>query len=180
MKLLTTLLLLSSTIIHAKEIAHYRFAVRDNTNQELILMEVSVDDQKELIVKSKIYESSEQGPIFFPTEIREEMTVKKELNQFSFDAIFYKVKNLANTAIEISEHQIVCAMMPGPTASNDHLSVLRDWSWDAQDFLGSLELVSGPQGCWVSRKVQPKEQWAKQQALNLKEIIRVLALDTLE
>lgn len=180
MKLLATLLLFSSTMIQAKEIAHYRFAVRDNTNQELILMEASIDDRQELVVKSKIYTTNSQRPIFFPAEIREEMTVKKELNQFSFDTIFYKIKNLANTTIEISEPQIVCAMMPDPTGSNDHLSVLREWDWEAQDFLGGLELVSGPQGCWVRRRIQPKDQWAKQQAQSLKDIIRVLALDSLQ
>ena len=87
---------------------------------------------------------------------------------------------MANPQIKTTYSQIVCTMMPGPEAANNHLTVRRNWNWDIRDFLGEMELVSGPSGCWVSTNIQPEGDWGKRNANELKEVLKVLALETIE
>lgn len=179
MKILAAVLLLTSTLAQAKEIANYRFAIRDNVSQELFVINAKLDDNKVLQIKGQAYEDTGHGPIFFPSPANREILEEKVLNTFSYENLFSKIKTLSTAKIKTTHAQIVCAMMPGPTASNDHLTVRRDWNWEEQDLIGDMLLVSGPSGCWVSTSIKPETDWGKREASNLKNQLKILALDML-
>lgn len=68
-------------------------------------------------------------------------------------------------------------MMPGPTMSNNHLSVLRGFDYNNQTYLGEMELVDGPQGCWVRSATYPKNAYDRTTAASLKTLIKTLTLE---
>ncbi|MAF98133.1 MAG: hypothetical protein CMH26_05810 [Micavibrio sp.] len=180
MKFLATVLVFTAMAAQAKEIAHYRFAVQDYATNEVVHVEATLEDTKELHIEAMSFLGRGHGPIFFPSEVKEDVSVTKNLNKYTYEILFNKVKNLANAQIKTTYQQIVCTMMPGPEASNNHLTVRRNWDWDMDDFIGEMELISGPSGCWVSTSVQPDGDWGKRHAYELKEVLKTLALETIE
>lgn len=91
--------------------------------------------------------------------------------------MFPKIIGLSNSPIKEVTSAVVCMMIPGPAQSNDHLVIRRGYDFNSGSFFGELELVLGPQGCWVAHKVFPANERATQQARALKNTIRVLTLD---
>ncbi|MCR9204163.1 MAG: hypothetical protein NXH75_06275, partial [Halobacteriovoraceae bacterium] len=101
---------------------------------------------------------------------------EKDLNDLVFDQIKTQIVSLSHAPVKRVQAQVVCMMMPGPGQSNDHLSVARGYDWNSGSFLGDLELIMGPQGCWVMNKVFPANERAAGQARALKTSIKLLAL----
>ena len=85
--------------------------------------------------------------------------------------------NLSKAKITTKTAQIICMMMPGPAASNNHLSVATDYDYHTDDFTGAMKLVLGPQGCWVRKPVFPANQYDRATAKELKALIKILVLD---
>jgi hypothetical protein len=99
-----------------------------------------------------------------------------ELKRAVKGEIIDMVKRLANAEIESRYAGIVCMMYPHPSQSENYLSVKRDYDWRSSTFNGGLELVKGPQGCWIGHKVSPKEDAHDIIAEKLKTALRMLAI----
>lgn len=174
--ILATLLVLLSFKSHSADLASYRFATLDQESDQAIVkvLEVTVDEER--LLKVKMSKATGESPFFIGGNV-ETTTHEKVLNRAVFDSLKTRVVAIANAPIIKKIDLIVCELFAGPLLSNDHLSVARDYDFESKTFNGDIELVSGPQGCWVMNKVMLENERARQQALSLKEALRTLGLD---
>lgn len=174
--ILTTLLVLLSLKSFAGDIASYRFATIDQeVGQGAVkVLEVSVDEDR--LLKVKLFKASGDHPWFVGANA-ESSTQEKELNEAVFESLRTQIVSIANAPVKKRIDLIVCELFAGPLLTNDHLSVARDYDFRTRTFRGAMELVMGPQGCWVSNKVMLENERAMQQARVLKEQLRILGLD---
>lgn len=175
--LLIALSLLFTANVFAKDLASYRFAIRSGDTERTVIHSVvaTVSDEAELTAVVTSHEGN--WPIFFPNEIGGQEFTKK-LNKHVFALLKNDIIRLSQAEIEHRTNQIVCMMMPGPTQSNNHLSVLRDYDWNTQTFKGEMELVDGPHGCWVRSATYPKNMYDRATATSLKGLMKALTLDS--
>ena len=175
--LLILISLLFSTNVFAKDIANFRFAIREDVEGRSIIhhMVSTITDEAEL--KVTLNSSSGRFPFFIDGDSQPEATFSKELNKHVFALLKNDIIRLSNAEIEKRTNQIVCMMMPGPTMSNNHLSVLRGHDYNTQEFLGKMELVDGPNGCWVRSATYPKNTYDRAAAASLKGLIKAITLD---
>lgn len=168
--------LLISTGALAKDIANYRFAVSevvDGQHTVKVLNTTITDDQ---VMKVTLTRATGSMP-WNMTVDGETESFEKDLNNLVFEQIKTQVVSISNAPIKRVQAEIVCMMMPGPAQANDHLSVARGYDWNSRSFLGDLELVMGPQGCWVRNPVFPANERAAGQARALKASIKLLTLE---
>jgi len=176
---LLALLLFGSTSTFAKTISEYRFAIRegDYRNSTVKVIEASLEDDGLLSAKVTVASGTFS---YHPDEVQLPVLYTTQLSEHTLSTLKNNIIALSQAEI-ISEFQaVVCMMMPGPVQSNDHLSVARDYDFNSDDFLGALELVSGPQGCWVSHRVNPKGGRQQLAASLLKNQIKVIALEAIK
>jgi hypothetical protein len=174
-----TLLLIQSA--YGKDIASFRFATRDHaqdsTHSEITVFETVLTDTQEI----KITTSTSLGRFpFFVGDGVETKEYTKLLNERIYKMLKQNVMRLSKAEIITREAQVVCMMMPGPTHSNNHLSVLTDYDYSEDNFMGKMKLVSGPQGCWVRKSTFPKNEYDRATAQELKALIKALVLDFVE
>lgn len=176
-----TLLIALSAIVFsftsmAKDLATYRFAVSetvDGQHNVKVFVTTLTDDQV-----LKISMTNSTGTHFWNLSTDgEEQLFEKELNNLVYDQLKTQVISLSHAPIRRVQAQVVCMMMPGPMHSNDHLSIARGYDWNSGSFLGDLELIMGPEGCWVMNKVFPENERAAGQARALKSSLKLLTLE---
>ena len=175
--LLIAMVLLFSTAAFAKDLASYRFAIRtDDGNSRSIIhqMVTTVTDEGEMTV---VLNTSGGNFPFFTEDRSNEKTFAKTLNKHVFKLLENDIKRLSNAEIEKRTNQIVCMMMQGPMSSNNHLSVLRGFDYNSKSYLGEMELVDGPHGCWVRSATYPKNTYDRATAASLKALMKALTLD---
>lgn len=175
-KLMIILALVLSTNSMAANIAEYRFAIFADDHKTIHVFKAAVTDTSELEVEMTT--SVGRPPFFFPQN--GEVVTKdfsKRLNKHVFKTLKELAVSLSNAKITKKENQIICMMMPGPALSNNHLSVKRGFDHRSGSFLGDMELVSGPNGCWVRNPVFPEDESQRGNAASLKSLIKVLVLD---
>ncbi len=171
--------LLFSVTTMAKDIASYRFATSEVVNEEhtvRVFVATVSDDQ---ILKISLTKASGSAPWDLNVD-GEAIEIEEKLTQLAYNQIKTQVVGVSNAPIKREFSPMICMMMAGPAQSNDHLSVARGYDWSTQSFLGELELILGPQGCWVSSKVFPEHKRAEQQAHALKASIKLLTLQFTE
>jgi len=176
--LLLTLGLMFSANVFSKDLAQFRFAMRSSDGAQVSTfhhMVATISD--EAVLSVEINSSTGNFPFFLPEDGTIQRTFSKTLNKHVFNLIKDDIIRLSQAEIEKRTNQIVCMMMPGPTMSNNHLSVLRGYDWNTQVFTGKMELVDGPKGCWVRNSTYPKNEYDRATATNLKALIRALTLD---
>lgn len=175
--LLITLALLFTASAFGKDLASFRFAIRSGDSERTVIhhMVATVTEDAELnvVVNSGVG----NFPFFIPEGGSEEATHSKKLNKHVFALLKNDIIRLSQAEIESRTNQIVCMMMPGPTMSNNHLSVLRGYDWNTQTFKGKMELVDGPHGCWVRNATYPKNTYDRATAASLKGLMKALTLD---
>ena len=164
----------------AKDIATFRFAIHEGPHDrtEITVVVAKLTDDKEI----KITTSSAFGrfPFFNSGDNVETKEFTKPLNDKIYNMLKHNVMNLSKAEITTREAQVICMMMPGPAQSNNHLSVLADYDYNEDDFLGKMKLVSGPQGCWVRKATFPKNQYDRATAQELKALLKALTLDFID
>ena len=169
--LLLTFILLASSSVFAKNIAHYRFAIGGGdwrSAPDVKVISATLTDAGILMVE-KTGSNDPQPEVF-----------EEELNEHNFTSMKWNVIALANAEIETIFTRIVCAMMPSPGQSNNHLSVRREYDSSTQDFLGQMKLISSPQGCWVAERVRPVGSRQQLAANILREQIKTAALEMIK
>jgi len=175
-KLVLLVALLMSANAMAANIAEYRFAQMGEERGSVHVFKVAVTDSAELDIE--LTTSVGRPPFYLPQD--GEVNTKdfsKRLNKHVFETLKNHIVSLSSAEIEERMNQIVCMMMPGPAQSNNHLSVKRDYDYRTQEFKGEMQLVSGPNGCWVRHAIFPKVEWQRANAQALKNLIKVLTLD---
>ncbi len=174
--LLTLMLFLMSLSGFGMDIASYRFATLDKRDDQSVVkvMRATVSDDRVLTVELSV--ATGDRPFFIGGDVITS-THEKVLNELVYDSIRSSVIAIANAPIKKQFSEIVCMMFAGPELSNNHLSIARDYDFKTKVFKRPMELVQGPQGCWVSHKVNFENERAAQQARGLKDALRVLALD---
>ncbi|MFT6069315.1 MAG: hypothetical protein ACJAT2_002753 [Bacteriovoracaceae bacterium] len=177
--LLITICLLFSTNAFAKDLASYRFAVREDVAGKSIIhsLVATVTDEAELNITHNT--ASGTFPFFMDEQSEGEGSFSKKLNKHIFSLLKRDIIRLSEAEIERRTNQIVCMMMPGPTMSNNHLSVLRGYDYRSDSFTGVMELVDGPSGCWVSSATYPKNTYDRAAATSLKGLIKAITLDSI-
>ncbi len=169
--LLLTLILLASSSVFGKSIAHYRFAIGSNdwrSADQATVINASLTDKGSLVVLTS--SSADEAPQYW----------EETLHEKTFESMKWNVLALSNVEIKETIQAIVCAMMPGPLQSNDHLSVRRGHVFGVDDFFGEMKLVHGPQGCWVARKITPVGGRNEMAARLLKEQMKIAALELIK
>ena len=162
--LLALSLFAQAALAKDKVLAVYTFAVPEAVGTTVItataletqadgqLLKVQTADYQSVDVKSK------------PKAIKLGSVLFGEINQH--------IQALAVADIETTHASVICKIMVRPFMSFNHLEVT--------DVTGALKLVAGPQGCWVSDKTYPVEEYNQQDANELKTQMRVLALSVLK
>ncbi len=177
--LLITIGLLFSTNVFAKDLASYRFAVREDVAGKSIIHHMVTTITEEAELNIVLNTSSGSFPFFIDGESEAEANFSKPLNKHIFALLKRDITRLSGADIERRTNQIVCMMMPGPTMSNNHLSVLRGYDYNTGTFAGVMELVDGPSGCWVSSATYPKNTYDRTAATSLKGLIKAITLDSI-
>jgi len=152
--LIITLLTFTSTLASAANIASYNFDTWAEGNREILSVVVSITDDQEMKILAHGETNIAELVLIEPQIVKLKESVYREIENLTFD--------LENAKIEKKYNQVVCMMYPVIGRTN-HLYI-------------ASELVSGPTGCWVSNSVQPKNEYQLNKALQLKQMIKVLAL----
>ena len=103
----------------------------------------------------------------------------KKLHTDNFNSFFWSVKNLSNVEVKEQSFAAVCEIYVAPYAFYDNLTVARGYDWGSNVFLQDSKMILGPQGCWVGYRVSPAVERDYHTALNLKSVLKVLALEML-
>ena len=171
---LATLIIASASF--AKDMAHYRFTVPGFEKGQYHSLETVITEDQEL--KVKVVTTTGRFPFFIPEDgSAETFDASKRLNDIVFKMLKDEIIGLSRAKIESRTNVIVCMVMPGPGMMNNHLSVLRQYDYETNEFTEEMKLILGPQGCWVSNPTYPKEQYQMNQAKNLKSTMKLLALE---
>ncbi|MCJ8276665.1 MAG: hypothetical protein MJK18_07475, partial [Bdellovibrionales bacterium] len=85
--------------------------------------------------------------------------------------------SLVNSEIAEVKYDVVCMLMPSDFMMSNHLYLNRGFDSETETFNGELELVLGPQGCWVSNKVNFKNKWDNTSAQRIKTLIEILTYE---
>lgn len=175
--LLIALSLLFTANVFAKDLASYRFAIRDNAEGSTMIHHIvsTITDEAELKVTFSTFGGL--PPFFYSGDSVPQEFYSQVLNKHVFTLLKNDIMALSQAELEKRTNQIVCMMMPGPTLSNNHLSVRRGYDYNTQSFLGEMELVDGPHGCWVRSATYPKNTYDRATAAKLKRIIKAITLD---
>lgn len=180
--LIATILIASAAT--ATDIAKYNFAFRAADGQGIHNVSAVLHDDKTLKLEVVTSHLRPDSPRRYPLpivgwETGAGVSFTKELAAEVYSILSVDALSLSRAEIEVQVAGIVCMMMPGPTMSNNHLSVRRDYDYNTETFKGEMTLVQGPRGCWVGRKVFPKNQHDQATAARLQATIKALAIDFL-
>lgn len=175
MKLIIALTVLSLNVM-AKDMTHYKFAVAGDERGEFHSIEATITEDQEL--KVDLVTTIGQPPFYIPSPGQSQSySDVKRLNDVIFNLIKNEVIGLSTARIVKKTNVVVCMMIPGPHQANDHLSILRHYDHHTDEFLEEMKLILGPQGCWVSNPVYPKENYQMVKAQKLKSMLKVMALE---
>lgn len=140
-----------------------------------------VGDEGAKKVIAKVYEngelliSTQALPDFLQDVIVEEpKTLSIELSQINTDLFRNNVLSLVDAKIVKTTLDAVCMMMPAMYMNFDHLSLSREYDHFTRDFKGNVELVVGPNGCWIPNKTMLEHDWQNRTALSIKQNIQLL------
>ena len=174
-KIILLLAFAISTTAQAREtyLASYNFGVIDSVGAKIIT--ANLTDEGFLSVETTTVDDM----FGLPSDDAETFYASKTLHPINLKNLKHKVISLANAEIEASYAGIVCMLMPSIDQSSNHLSVARDYDYDSEQFNGEMTLVDGPRGCWVSNKVHLKNTFSNEIAVELKGILRALAIEAL-
>jgi hypothetical protein len=176
--LVLLLVLMTSTAAIAKDLTSYRFAVRSDVDGKTQIHNLVATVTMAATLRVEHTQTEGRYP-FFTDSVGNSVELTKRLSSFTFESLKRNIIALSNAEIDQRFNQVVCMMMPGPVQSNDHLFVARGHDWNTGHFFGELELIHGPQGCWVSNKVAPKGGREELAAKLLKNQIKVITLEFL-
>lgn len=156
-----------------QDIVSYEFGMRTGKDYtSTILKTVKVNSEGMLIVESTpltVAGSSEKNKV----------TSTKELHEKTFSTISSMVSTLSHHKVVRRYSDVVCMLAVPLEDSFDHLSTARDYDWKSGTYLSPIELVHGPQGCWVGASVYFEQDRANIIAVRLKSMLQVLALELL-
>lgn len=162
--------------VFAKDIASYRFAISETVDGKILIKHMVATIADDMSLTIDLTKSAGTRP-WFMEEVGPTTTHTKYLNESTYNIVKTQIVSISNAPIKRVHTPMVCMMMPGPEQSNDHLTVARGYDFNSASFLGDLELILGPQGCWVAHKVYPENERATQQARALKNSIKLLATE---
>lgn len=180
MKNLTWILVaavLVTTNAFAKDVAVYEFGTTElsvESSRNYQSVRVSLDHNG--VIKAELYPLELGGPDL-PRPILE--VVSKQLSPLALQNLRNQFIGLSNTELESYEAQAICMIAVSPDMMIDHLYVAEGYDYNIDHFTGELRLVLSAQGCWVGHGTYPKNQYAQQNARNLKALLRFYALDLL-
>lgn len=170
--LLITITLLTWSASANTIIAKYDFGVQSQTNTDNKFVKATLTDEGDLSIE--VYDSLfvvKAGSIARPAANEMIFTQISEKN-------LIKLSNLAretvNSEIVNVFPQIICMMMPAEYMTSNHLYLNREFNNDLEKFVGHLELVLGPQGCWSTNRTHLADSWANDSAKEIKTILKIL------
>ena len=175
MKLLIALIVSLSAFTAQAEsvvsiIASYEFGLSSDENQSEVVT-ANLHKDGSLVVSAQSFALNGQ-PIELP-----KFQAEKKLHPENFNRLLGYAGTLANSEIETVLLFAVCELYAAPHMFYDDLHVARDYNYQDKTFNGALELVQGPQGCWIGKKVYPRDSHSRQIGVRLKETLRTLALE---
>ncbi len=171
--------LILATGAFAKDIASYRFATSEFANGIHNIKHFVTTLAEDQVLRVTLVRATGTAA-WNATREGEPINFEQELGDLIFNQLRTQIAGISNAPIKRVLDPMICMMMPGPIQSNDHLSVARDYDWNTRSFLGELELILGPQGCWVANKVYPEHERVTQQAHALKSALKFTTLQILE
>ena len=163
--LLTTLLAWSS--MASNIIVDYDYGIENSFEDGKYVQAVLMDDG---LLSVSVFESQFE-PNARPAA---DQIVTAQVSAKNLEMVASLTRSLMSVKVVTSTSQIICMMMPSPFAESDHLFLNRAYDYDKSEFLGPVELVLGPEGCWVANKVHPEGVWPVETARKIKSIIQVL------
>ena len=175
MKIIISLLLLVATwTASASEIiTKYDFGLRTEAGVRFVQSMLNDDGQLSIEVYSKNLLLSAARPAA-------DQLLVVDISDQNFKMIRDIVRGLVKEEVVESFSSVVCMMMPADEDRSDHLYLNREFDQQNDVFTGALELVSGPQGCWVSHRVNFVNQWSNNRALRIKNTLRILVQEHAE
>lgn len=176
-KLITLVItLITSSLAFSTEIAGHRFAIYGAQRGMYHNFEISISDKQVMAVRMTTSKTGRRNFIG-GSSLVETMKVEKDLNNRVYKLLKSSIVRLSNAKISKIHRTIVCRMMAGPTLSNDHLSIKRNYQRSTDTFLGKMTLVSNPSGCWQTISIFPTHVNDKLIAEQLKSTLEILTLD---
>mgnify|MGYP003683748371 CR=1 FL=1 len=97
-----------------------------------------------------------------------------QINPKNLQFIISKIIPTTQAQVVTTYSEIICMLMPSGFMESDHLYLNRTYNSHTGEFIGDLELVHGPQGCWVSGKVSLDNTQDNQRAYELKSTLKLL------
>jgi hypothetical protein len=168
--------LITSSFAFSSEIASHRFTTFGDIRGTYQTFQVTIDETQTMNIKMTTSKSTRPHVIGALYD-NHTQKFRKDLNNKVFAKLKKSIVRLSKSKISIIHNVIVCRMMPGPTMTNDHLNIRRDYDYSTSTFLGEMKLVSNPSGCWQTRSIFPKNDNDKAIANELKAIIKIIVLD---
>lgn len=174
--LMTVLLLSSGAFASNKIIAQFDFAKDRVSGMDSSYTKVRVQLTEEGTLFVSTWEGL-SGYIFAGAENNMDATIEvRDLSEAQFSLIKRDVFQLSRAKIKTTRAQVVCMMMPSPGMGIDSLMVARKYDYNTNEFNGSLELVDGPSGCWISSQTHPESNYDRESAKVLKRSLKLLSL----
>jgi disulfide bond formation protein DsbB len=168
--------LISSSLAFSTEIAGHRFAIYGAQRGMYHNFDISISDKQVMAVK--MITSKSGNPYFIGgSSLVDTVKMEKDLNNRVYALLKQSIVRLSKVKISKIHRTIVCRMMAGPTLSNDHLSVKRQYQRSTDSFLGEMKLVSNPSGCWQTVSIFPTQPQNLLIAEQLKSTLEILTLD---
>lgn len=191
--LMTAALVLTSTaqalsIAPYETVANYKFMEQSgvhygsNNDATFHRFNISISDGKYMEIEVQSTDSVMRGPFAEPTPGSRTRTIRvsENMNDKLYKTIMNKVYSLANAKMKKYDRiHPICMMMPAPSMYTNHLSVKRDYDYDKKYFKKPLQVILGPQGCWVSNPIIPKNNYDVREARELALMLKTLALQEL-
>ena len=103
-----------------------------------------------------------------------EKSITASVSEKNLEMVANLTRSLMSVKVVTTTSEIICMMMPSPFMESDHLYLNRAYDYDKSEFLGPIELVLGPEGCWVANRVHPEGTWSIETARKIKSIMQVL------
>lgn len=158
----------------ADVIATYQFGIRDYTQQnstpQVFTADLTDEGTLNVSVMDLVFSGGDLNTLSEPM-------ASKKLHPLNFQNLLYKIQRLSNLAVNERFNLVVCEIAVSIEMGYNHLSVARNYDHSSLSFMAPLQVVHGPQGCWVGHSISLQEEYGNQIAAELKNSIQALALE---
>lgn len=162
---------LSASADSSKVILHYEFAEQINNSSSYSKIATSLSEDGLLTIQNYGAVPNDNSVVI--------ATSTHQLKAATLKPLLHKIHSLSQAEVVVEEPAIICMMYVAPDShlNIDNLIIAKDYDYATHSFKGSLTLVHGPQGCWLSQKTHLSNDYSNFQAQNLKSIFKTLSVE---